>query len=167
MKKKRTGSLWATSTRMSFLRSRVNTPGNYCKQHDYMVLLNLKVQLVWQNSASTAIDLIFVNNLRTEFKNSEQVITPLFLPLRKEAPLKLSWSERSKILQALQQRTIYKGHCSAIPWSILEFFDDVNDASFQTFCLTARVYLNTKKYGLFCRLMWCQRTQLGLATGWI
>ena len=29
-----------------------------------MVLLNLKVQLVWQNSASTAIDLIFVNNLQ-------------------------------------------------------------------------------------------------------
>ena len=25
-------------------------------------------------------------------------------------------------------------------------------ASFQTFCLTARVYLNTQKYGLFCSL---------------
>ena len=25
-------------------------------------------------------------------------------------------------------------------------------ASFQTFCLTARVYFNTQKYGLFCRL---------------
>lgn len=35
----RTCSLWATSTRMLFLRSHVNTLGNYCKQHDYMVLL--------------------------------------------------------------------------------------------------------------------------------
>ena len=25
-------------------------------------------------------------------------------------------------------------------------------ASFQTFCLTARAYLNTQKYGLFCSL---------------
>ena len=27
-------------------------------------------------------------------------------------------------------------------------------ASFQTFCLTARAYLNTQKYGLFCSLDW-------------
>ena len=26
-------------------------------------------------------------------------------------------------------------------------------ASFQTFCLTARAYLNTQKYGLFCSLL--------------
>ena len=26
-------------------------------------------------------------------------------------------------------------------------------ASFQTFCLTARAYLNTPKYGLFCSLL--------------
>ena len=26
-------------------------------------------------------------------------------------------------------------------------------ASFQTFCLTARAYLNTQKYGLFCSLV--------------
>ena len=26
-------------------------------------------------------------------------------------------------------------------------------ASFQTFCLTARAYLNTQKYGLFCSLI--------------
>ena len=29
-------------------------------------------------------------------------------------------------------------------------------ASFQTFCLTARAYLNTQKYGLFCSLDVCR-----------
>ena len=29
-------------------------------------------------------------------------------------------------------------------------------ASFQTFCLTARAYLNTQKYGLFCSLFTVQ-----------
>ena len=28
------------------------------------------------------------------------------------------------------------------------------DKAFQTFCLTARAYLNTQKYGLFCSLLW-------------
>ena len=31
-------------------------------------------------------------------------------------------------------------------------------ASFQTFCLTARAYLNTQKYGLFCTLR-CYKQQ--------
>ena len=31
-------------------------------------------------------------------------------------------------------------------------------ASFQTFCLTAREYLNTQKYGLFCSLLYAART---------
>ena len=35
-------------------------------------------------------------------------------------------------------------------------------ASFQTFCLTARAYLNTQKYGLFCSLKQSQRSQLGV-----
>ena len=29
-------------------------------------------------------------------------------------------------------------------------------ASFQTFCLTARAYFNTQKYGLFCSLITCR-----------
>ena len=29
-------------------------------------------------------------------------------------------------------------------------------ATFQTFCLTARAYLNTQKYGLFCSLQFCK-----------
>ena len=33
-------------------------------------------------------------------------------------------------------------------------------ASFQTFCLTVRAYLNTQKYGLFCSLRANQRTQI-------
>ena len=32
-------------------------------------------------------------------------------------------------------------------------------ASFQTFCLTARAYLNTQKYGLFCSLC-CSKLKL-------
>ena len=31
-------------------------------------------------------------------------------------------------------------------------------ASFQTFCLSARAYLNTQKYGLFCSLVKDKRT---------
>ena len=33
-------------------------------------------------------------------------------------------------------------------------------ASFQTFCLTARAYLNTQKYGLFCSLRSWQRERI-------
>ena len=32
-------------------------------------------------------------------------------------------------------------------------------ASFQTFCLTARAYLNTQKYGLFCSLEMTGKSQ--------
>ena len=35
-------------------------------------------------------------------------------------------------------------------------------ASFQTFCLTARAYLNTQKYGLFCSLFWIFRLSISL-----
>ena len=57
-------------------------------------------------------------------------------------------------------------------------------ASFQTFCLTARAYLNTQKYGLFCSLVyaicfhetvrdiWClykrvRKTENGLERGFV
>ena len=32
--------------------------------------------------------------------------------------------------------------------------------SFQTFCLTARAYLNTQKYGLFCSLLCFRLTKV-------
>ena len=41
-------------------------------------------------------------------------------------------------------------------------FRSLFSASFQTFCLTARAYLNTQKYGLFCSLKQSQRSQLGV-----
>ena len=34
-----------------------------------------------------------------------------------------------------------------------EIGNSLFSASFQTFCLTARAYLNTQKYGLFCSLV--------------
>ena len=36
-------------------------------------------------------------------------------------------------------------------------------ASFQTFCLTARAYLNTQKYGLFCSLAISRRVKIDLS----
>ena len=45
-------------------------------------------------------------------------------------------------------------------------------ASFHTFCLTARAYLNTQKYGLFCSLTlpgppcYCSHTEGQLDPGW-
>ena len=41
-------------------------------------------------------------------------------------------------------------------------FCSLFSASFQTFCLTARAYLNTQKYGLFCSLQRSQDSQLGV-----
>ena len=37
-------------------------------------------------------------------------------------------------------------------------------ASFQTFCLTARAYLNTQKYGLFCSLEGFWNSQVAYST---
>ena len=58
----------------------MNTPGNYCKKHDYILLEQTGVT----EHASSATDFIFVL-FGTEFKSLEQEITPLFLPLRKVA----------------------------------------------------------------------------------
>ena len=38
-------------------------------------------------------------------------------------------------------------------WRAREPHTPLVSASFQTFCLTARAYLNTQKYGLFCSLI--------------
>ena len=159
---------------MLFLRSHVNTPGKYCKQHDYMVLLKqLTVQLVWQNSTSTAIDLIFVNNLHRfvsygvqEFRASDHSVV---YAIKKGGTFKAPPEVREvRSFKRYSKEQFIKDITALFPvvfWNLSMTL--MHDASFQTFCLTARAYLNTQKYGLFCRLVWWQRTLLGPATGWI
>ena len=44
---------------------------------------------------------------------------------------------------------------SSLVWGVSPQSRSLFSASFQTFCLTARAYLNTQKYGLFCSLSNC------------
>ena len=47
---------------------------------------------------------------------------------------------------------LYKLDCKTVVF----FLEISNCASFETFCLTARAYLNTQKYGLCCSLLYDQ-----------
>ena len=46
--------------------------------------------------------------------------------------------------------------------SLIRRYRSLFSASFQTFCLTARAYLNTQKYGLFCNLVRCMQYAFGI-----
>ena len=63
-----------------------------------------------------------------------------FLKISKE--IGKAWS-KNRACEAREKKRIF----SVSPQSLSMF-----SASFQTFCLTARPYLNTQKYGLFCSL---------------
>ena len=58
-----------------------------------------------------------------------------------------AWRKPYVALRACETREKKKRTFSVSPQSHSPF-----SASFQTFCLTARAYLNTQKYGLFCSL---------------
>ena len=69
--------------------------------------------------------------------------------------LKISKESVKRGVRVLRARSARASHARSVSSQSHSPFS----ASFQTFCLTARAYLNTQKYGLFCSLMKRQRVK--------
>ena len=58
----------------------------------------------------------------------------------------------SHVIEYAKIRTVLQSKGTVRIFSVSPQSRSLFSASFQTFCLTARAYLNTQKYGLFCSL---------------
>ena len=124
------------SERAYYLSYFINTGSSVAKHYNYNNLVTLKNSFILKNS------LIFVNSSlkRCNLKeNNEPLKTELIIPCHKS-------QERST---SNFPRTVSRKSLTLASWRVKR---SLFSASFQTFCLTARAFLNTQKYGLFCSL---------------